>query len=176
MAKITDQQGIGLVVKGHSVETEWFSDGQGVKISLDMKSETVQIYARTDGGFHVGSMVLPIEQFKELLFSDVGNGSVEPGSEVSMKMDQVKIWKLFPGNSPRHLRWYLYQHDTSLWSIREGFESQNVLTTAGTLEFEPGNSNRALDFEDVFRFKTSAEAIQALENWLKLIPDKTIPS
>lgn len=24
--------------------------------------------------------------------------------------------------------------------------------------------------------ETSAEAIQALENWLKLIPDKTIPS
>lgn len=51
-----------------SIETQGFSSGNGLKISLDRDFEVVQIQALCDSGFSAGSMTIPLETLIRLLF------------------------------------------------------------------------------------------------------------
>ena len=78
---------------------------------------------------------------------------------------QVRIWQIQIGGN--RSQWYLYQHDTGRWSIRDGLESRSVITRSGELMIEPGWSNRDDDFQSVFRFPTQESALAVLRKCLE---------
>lgn len=85
---------------------------------------------------------------------------------MELTLDQAKIWRIYVDGN--HSCWHLYQHDTELWSIRDGFESYHVLTTAGEVRHEPGISNRnTAYFNAVFRFLSQEEALAMLRKCLE---------